>query len=212
MVRSALAGLLLTLSAAVQAQTCNCVDIGDIKRRMKEAQAALDAYGAEMQKMAEQMQRTQQPLPYTADRRKILQGRVQDALNQVSTGIQTAPVSGDNPGGTDNLCNTTINLHPSATACMRESVRRHEEHHRQECLKTRSAGAILKSIATGKDRFERNEASLIEYALEEVGGYGVEMAFLQDELTRLESSPACKPKEPRKEVRDYTAQPRRAAP
>ncbi|MFM9887646.1 MAG: hypothetical protein ACKVQT_31875 [Burkholderiales bacterium] len=154
------------------------------------------------------MQRTQEPIAYTPARRQKLQGHVQDALNKVATGrIPTAPTTGDNAGGTDNLCNMTINLHPSATACMRESVKRHEQHHRDACLKTRTVGAIAGSIVSGKDRFERNNAQLFDYATEEIGGYSTELAFLQSELARLTRSEECNPK-PKPEVRDFTAQPR----
>ncbi|MGD9954131.1 MAG: hypothetical protein AB7S87_16300 [Burkholderiales bacterium] len=198
----ALVAFLLALSPAAFAQPCQCIDQGDIKARIAEAKAAMEAYGAEIQKMSEQMMRTQSPLPYTRERREKLQGRVQGAINKVAAGrIQTAPTMGDNPGGTDNLCNVTIGLHPSATACMRESVRRHEEHHRQECLKTRTAGKIATSVRTGADRFERDGFQLTQYASEEMMGYSTEISFLEGELYRLKT--ACQPK---REVRDYTAE------
>ena len=203
--------MLLAAATPALAQPCQCVDVGDIKARIAEAQAAIQAYGTEVQKMAEQMQRTQQPIPYTPERREKLQGRVQQALNKVAAGrIATVPTMSDNPGGTDNLCNVTINLHPSATACMRESVKRHEEHHRQECLKTRTAGKIATSIKTGQDRFERDGVQLMQYAMEETGGYSAEIAFLQQEQQRL--AQACKPKPQKVEVRDYTAEQRNRTP
>jgi hypothetical protein len=162
-----------------------------------------------MQKMMEQVMRTQQPIPYTPARREMLQGRVQQAVSQVSAGrISATPsIRGENPGGTTNVCTVSINLHPSATACMRESVKRHEQHHQQECLKTLSAGGILQSVATGQDRFERGGVQLMQYAQEEIGGYAAELAFLQSELARLTRSEECNPK-PKPEVRDFSAQPR----
>jgi hypothetical protein len=200
--------LFLALPVPALAQ-CQCIDVGDIKARMKEAEAAMNAYGTEIQKMGEQMQRTQAPIPYTKERRVKLQERVQEALNKVAAGrISTAPTMGDNPGGTDNLCNVTISLSPSATACMRESVKRHEQFHRQECLKTRTAGKIGTSIATGQDRFERDGMQLMQYASEEIGGYLAELTFLNGEQTRL--AQACKP--PKPEVRDYTAEQRNRSP
>ena len=96
---------------------------------------------------------------------------------------------------------------------MRESVKRHEDHHASECRKTLTAGRVLDSVATGKDRFERNNAQLMDYAAEEIGGYTTELAFLQGELARLASSEECNPKpkpEPKPERRDFTAQPRKA--
>jgi hypothetical protein len=200
--------VLFALAAPAYAQTCGCNDIGDIKRRLAEANAAVQTYSAEMQKMVEQMQRTGDRLEYNAERRQKLQSRVQDALNKVAAGkISTTPTMGDNPGGTSNLCETTIGLHPSATACMRKSVKRHEEHHRQECLKTKSLGKTLGMAASGKDRFEADKASLVQYAMEEIGGYTAEIMFLQGELARLSNAPECKPKpKPKPEVRDYTSQ------
>jgi hypothetical protein len=190
---------------------CQCADIGDIKNRMLEANTAIQAYSTEMQKMVEQMMRTQEPLPYTPERRAKLQGRVQAALNQAMAGkLATAPApSGENPGGTSNLCTVTINVHPSTTACIRESVAKHEEYHQAQCMKTRTAGKILESVRTGKDRFERDDASLPEYAQEEIAGYTAELQFLQAELMRLSQSEECKPKQRKPELRDYTAQPRR---
>jgi len=206
---SAILVFFLALSPFSLAQTCQCIDRGDIKARIAEAQAAIQAYSEEMQKMSEQMMRTQSPLQYTPERREKLQGRVQNAINKVAAGrIQTFPTMGDNPGGTDNLCNVTINAHPSATACMRESVKRHEEHHRQECLKTRSAGKIATSIRTGKDRFERDDMPLTQYAVEELGGYQAEVNFLNQEQARL--AKACQP--PKREVIDFTAQRRSSNP
>jgi TolA-binding protein len=194
---------------AALAQPCQCIDIGDIKARSAEAQTAMKAYGDEITKMTEQIQRMQTPIAYTPDRRAKLQGRVQEALNKNASGrISTAPTMGDNPGGTDNLCNTTINIHPAATACMRESVRRHEELHRQECLKTRTAGKIATTVQTGQDRFERDGVQLMTYAYEEIQGYQTEVMFLSQEQARLEQ--ACKPKPP--PVRDYTAEQRNRSP
>ncbi|MEO8059166.1 MAG: hypothetical protein ABI671_12630 [Burkholderiales bacterium] len=201
--------LLLLAAASAQAQPCTCVDVGDIKARMAEANAANAAYAAEMQKMVEQITRTRDPIPYTPERREKLQSRVQDAVNKVAAGriSPTPSIKGENPGGTSNTCSVTINLSPSATACMKESVKRHEDHHQRECRKTLSAGKVLGGVVTGKvDRFERDGAQLIQYAQEEIGGYTTEMMFLQSELTRLAQAEECKPKPPQR--RDYTAQPR----
>jgi chromosome segregation ATPase len=202
--------LVLSAVAPVQAQPCQCIDIGDIKARMAEANAAIAAYSAEIQKMAEQIQRTRELIPYTQARRKKLQENIQPTLDRVAAGrISPTPSGGHPPGGTSNLCQIEIFLHPSATACMRESIKRHEQHHSSECRKTLSAGRVLDSAATGKDRFERTNTQLMEYAMEEIGGYTTEIAFLQSELTRLAQSEECNPKpKPRLELREYSAQPR----
>jgi hypothetical protein len=202
---------IVTVSGPAFAQPCQCIDVGDMKQRIKEAQAAINTYSTEMQKMMEQMQRTQTPLAYTKERRIKLQGHVQDALNQVAAGrIATVPTAGDNPGGTSNVCTITIGTHPSATACMRESVKRHEQHHQNECLKTASAGKFAGSLVSKQDRFERDGFLLPMYATEEIGGYSAEITFLTGELARL--AKPCEPKPKAPEVRDYTSQRRDRTP
>jgi hypothetical protein len=205
---------LAAFSGSAFAQQCQCIDVGDIKARKKEATTAIEAYGAEMNKMAEQMQRTQDPLMYTAARRVKLQENIQKALNAGVTGkrISATPVIDHNKGvaSTGNLCNVEDNFHPSMTACMRQSIMLHEGYHQSQCKKMLDAGQVLSSVKTGADRFERSNYSLVQYAMEEVGGYTEELKFLNAEEVRLAQSPACKPKEPPK--RDYTAEQRNRSP
>jgi hypothetical protein len=203
--------LFFALPAPALAQ-CQCIDVGDIKARMKEATTAIEAFHKEIVKMAEQMQRTQDPLLYTEARRIKLRDNVQAALN-TSTGNRisaTPTIEEGGPAGTGNLCVITFNLHPSTTACMRESIKRHEEHHQRECVKMLDGAKIAKAVVTGKgtDRFERSGASLIQYASEEITGYQAELTFLAGEQRRLEQ--ACKP--PKPQVRDYTAEQRNRSP
>ena len=206
---------LLSAAPSVSAQACGCPDIGDMQRRIAEATTALNAYTAEVQKMMEQTMRTRQPIAYTPERRALLQSRIQTALNNAQGGaIATAPTDGDNPGGTSNLCTISLNFHPSATACMRESVTRHEKHHQDECLKMmkRPFGGV-DQVVTGRDRFQLTGAQLSQYASEEITSYMTEITFLQGELARLQSTNECAPKpKPAPAVRDYTAQPRQRRP
>ena len=189
-------------------QACKCSDVGALKTRETEVKAALAAYQTEIQKMTEQMMRTQQSLPYTPERRQKLQGRVKQAIDTAMAGKPSpaAPADGQNPGGTDNLCNTTIN--ETIPPCMRESIAAHEQLHRDECLQTRTAGAVASSVLNGSDRFERDHRQLTDYAAEEINGYMKELMFTSSELARLKSSPDCAPKPPPQQKRDYTAQPR----
>ena len=67
----------------------------------------------------------------------------------------------------------------------------------------------MDSAISGRDRFERNRAQLMDYAMEEIGGYTTELAFLQSELSRLSRSEECNPKpKPPPELRAYSGQPR----
>ena len=203
--------VLLAFSGSAYAQ-CQCIDVGDIKARSKEAKAAIEAYGQEMGKMAEQTQRTHDPLLYTDARRAKLQGNIQKALNGVNAGriSPTPTIEGGAVASAGNLCNIVYKLHPSATACMRESIKRHEEYHQKQCQGMLSASGIAVAAATGKgtDRFERTGATLIQYASEEIGGYLEEVKFLNSEEARL--AQACKPKAP--VVRDYTSEQRNRSP
>jgi hypothetical protein len=183
--RSTLFVILLAASPTTFGQICECIDQADIKHRLAEARAAVNAYAKEMGRMVE----------YSEAERRQMQQRVQAAVNgaQVS-GISPTP-RGDpgNPGGTNSVCLTDINLSPSATACMRTDLQKHEDYHQQQCL------ARWKKL--------RPYHFLIEYAIEETTAYMQEITFLQSELARLEKSDACKPKPPQ-ERRDYTSLPR----
>ena len=203
--------VLLAFSGSAFAQ-CQCIDVGDIKARSKEAKAAIEAYGQEMNKMAEQIQRTHDPLLYTEGRRTKLQTNIQKALNGVNAGriSPTPTIEGGAVASTGNMCNVVYKLHPSATACIRESIKRHEEHHQKQCQAMLSASGVIVAAATGKgtDRFERTGASLMQYASEEISGYLEEVKFLGSEEARL--AQACKPKPA--PVRDYTAEQRNRSP
>jgi hypothetical protein len=204
----ATAAVLLAFAAPAYAQTCQCIDVGDIKRRIMEAQAIIQGYSAEIQVMAEQIARTGDPLLYTQARRKKLQENMKKVLNELPSGgrISAVPVhEGENPGGTGNLCQIEIGVHPSASACIREAVLRHEQYHQQQCQKTKSLGNSIGMFVSKQDRFEANKASLVQYAMEEIGGYSAEIMFLQGELNRLSVAPECRPK-PKPEARHYTAQ------
>ena len=215
--------LLVAASGTAFAQQCQCIDIGDIKARKKEASTAIEAYGAEMNKIAEQMQRTQDPVSYSSARREKLQKNIQAALDAKAQGgnrISATPVlihtddKGKTKGvaGTSNMCQIEDNFHPSMTACMRESIMRHEGYHQAECNRMFDAGKMLEAARTGKgtDRFERANYTLLQYGMEEVAAYTEEIKFLNAEEVRLARSPACKPKEPPK--RDYTAEQRNRNP
>ena len=182
--------------------TCKCVDMSDIKSRISESQAAIQTYRTEIKKMANQQKREGNILVYTAERREKLQGRVQLAMNAITLGSLGIDAWGKDggPGGTNNLCQVTVN--PDMTACVQESIRRHEEIHRQACLKTESLSTVAASILKGKDRFERDNSTLIAYAQEEIKGYEAELRFLNPEFTALKKR--CKPETP--PLPDYTAQ------
>jgi hypothetical protein len=182
--RSIVFVILFAASPATFGQ-CQCSDLADMKHRLAEAKAAVNAYSKEMGSVVE----------YSAAGRSQMQQRIQAAIN----GAQVAGISptprGDpgNPGGTNSVCLTDVNLSPSATACMRTDLQKHEDWHQQQCV------ARWKKL--------RPYHFMIEYAIEETTAYSLEISFLSSEIARVEKSDACKPK-PIQERRDYTSLPR----
>jgi hypothetical protein len=205
-------GILVFLAATTaRAQECHCDDVHAMELRLKEVNAAIKGFTRELAAMNEQVLRTQQPIMYTEERQAKLRGKVLDVINGEMKGETAAPrPSGTNPGETSNLCQVEINLNPSVSACIRESITRHEQYHREQCLKTRSAGAILKGVteAGQANRFVRDHFSLQQYATEEIMGYTKEIEFLSPELARLRRDCHAPPPPPQK--RDYTGQPRKS--
>ncbi|HSR10171.1 MAG TPA: hypothetical protein VLS90_01915 [Thermodesulfobacteriota bacterium] len=172
-------------SGMAGAQSCDCGDIDTIKQRIEEVQLAIATYTAQMVlTIVGNATMPADKVGYTQDWRDRVQDKVQNAMNNNMKGRKSTGAKGD----TDSACNVTNN---AKTPCMRESVRRHEEVHRQECLKTRN---ILQTMVTGEDRFQRDQASMGDFIKEEIKAYQTELEFLKNELERLEK----KCKDPKK--------------
>lgn len=187
------------------AGVCQCLDLADLKQRQQQVKVAIKTYEQEIQKMAFQMMSDRKTLDYTAARRQILQGRVQDALNQAALGHLSTGATGE----TDNLCNTTVS--DKGTPCMQESIRRHEQVHRDACLRTQTPGSIATGVAEPgkfKDRFEVQHEVMTTYAAEEIMAYSIEQGFLDQEIASLDE-PCHRPPPVQ---RDYTSQPRSPGP
>jgi hypothetical protein len=181
------------------AEPCSCSDLGDLKNRREEVRVALNVYQSEIERVNNQMMTDRKPIYYTPKLAQDIKNKVQAALNQNVAG----KLSTDASGGTDNLCDISVNEH--ATACMQQSTRAHEQVHRDRCLQTRSASSVAASISTlgeFKDRFEVQHSLLTIYAVEETNAYFTEQNFLVAEINALDAP--CKPKP--QIQRDYTSQ------
>jgi len=188
------------LPAPSEAGGCGCLDLADLKHRQDEVKIASQSFQSEITNLQNQMLKDGKPTYYTAALAQEMRDRAQGALDRNAAGKLATLADGN----TDNLCNIAVNEH--ATACIQESTRRHEQVHRDACLRTRSVSSVASSISTPgqfKDRFETNHAPLISYAVEETQGYMAEQGFLSTQISALEKS--CK-QPPAPEVkRDYTS-------
>jgi hypothetical protein len=187
--------LLLTLPRSGRASVCDCVDIGDIMQRLAEVGAAIAAYSAQMAKIVEVEEGgVTRDVPFSSVEyapilKAQVQAAVQKAIQRTVQGRKSAGAKGD----TDNACNITNN---GKTPCMRESVQRHEEVHRQACLSTRDASSMALAVLGDKrDRFLRDGFTMGQFIMEEIRGYQAEVTFLTQELAELEKR-CKKPKEP----------------
>ncbi len=195
--------ILLVLPRSGRASACDCVDIGDIKQRLAEVAAAIAAYSAQMAKTVEVEEGgVTQDVPFSSVEyapilRDQVQAAVQKAMNRTVEGRKSSGAKGD----TDNACNIT---NKGKTPCMRESVQRHEEVHRQACLSTRDASSMALAVLGDKrDRFLRDGFTMGQFIMEEIRGYQAEVTFLTQELVELEKR-CKKPKEPEPVLTRYS--------
>lgn len=161
------------------------MDLADLKHRQSEVQIASQSFQSEISRLQNQTLKDGKPTYYTPQLAQEMRDRAQAALDRNAAG--TLPTLAD--GNTDNLCNIAVN--ERATACIQETTRRHEQVHRDACLRMRSVSGLVSSVSTPghfKDRFERNHAPLIIYAVEETQGYAAEQMFLANEISALEKS------------------------
>lgn len=185
------AGFVILLAAPAQAGSCECKDIPDIEEKIEEATTAILTYTLQTALVRE---------AYTSQGRAALQAVVQSALDAVAARGHSVPAT----GGTGNLCFISID---AKTACMKESVQRHEEVHREACLKDLSLSSAWTMFRDIKDRHEVAGRTMADYGREEIEAYQAELAFLMAELERL-AKECKKPPPPPAPQRDYTSQPR----
>lgn len=146
---------------------CECNDQSDIKQKIDEIEAAIKAYQAEMGNLQGQK--------YTPQAREILNKKVQEAINQAMKGRRSLR----SRGHVNNNCDIKVD---GPTPCLKTAMGFHEEVHQQACLKTKTPEKIVESILTGKDRFERDNATMADYAEEEIAGYSAALRYLKEQL------------------------------
>jgi hypothetical protein len=178
---AAAALLVLASVPAAHAVTCECADLNPLAARAVEIQAAIAEYRKQIEVMRAEGARQGAPLQFTEERYRKLQNFVQDAINDALSKTE-GPLKGSGAVGRTlpfgcSILITNLGL----SKCLKESVMRHETHHKNEC--ERLSDSLLTQVWRGKTWQEKK--TLIQFAEEEIHAYGLELAYVKPELSRL---------------------------
>lgn len=162
-------------------ESCHCIDLGAIRRRLEEAQVAIAAYRSVLPSVPAAE-------PFTKESYGLVRPQIQTALDTHTYEYPPAgkpnvhAYGGTGPGITGGpFCSTELS--PTANACERESLDRHEAVHRRRCEIVRNS-TLAAPIAGLPDRAV---FMTLRWILEEeVEAYGAEESFLKGEIARLD--------------------------
>lgn len=186
-----LAGLSLVAIApsagAADVTQCTCKGARNVKNRLCEVRAARREYDRIASNLMAQERKSGKPLMLDGTTKDQIRDCVQEAVNSVADGGAQ-----DALGDTDPSCNVSVYAARDAlppSMCIAESVRRHEEFHRQECL-TRENGKwqrVWSSDAPIKSALidTKFAMSAVDYMAEEQAAYLMEDSDLDQTLRRL---------------------------
>jgi hypothetical protein len=149
---------------------CGCADIPAIQERIREAQAVIPLYQAEMNRL----QASTAVPPYSSQQYTGFQSTLVPVLDALAdqNGISTLA-----NGDTSMFCNVTPN--PQATVCMQSSTIKHEDVQRALC---KQHGWSL-SGGTWKQQI-----GLVAVYQDEINAYQAELDYLQPLLAALKPS------------------------
>lgn len=151
---------------------CECSDRDDIQQKIDEAEAAIRAYQSEFRNLWN--------AAYTVAGRNALNAKAQEAINKALKGRRPM----QSRGHVDNNCDIFVQ---GPTKCLQTATSAHEQVHQRECLNKKNADKILESILTGKDRYERDNFTMIMFAQEEIDGYTAALNYLKDQREKLKT-------------------------
>ncbi len=160
-----------SLSAQAQSQPCGCADKKDLIDRLNRVEMAIQEYRAQIEKMKEQEKNEGKPLMWTKERYDKLEDTVNTAMKTVKNPSANSVSAKSNGGDCDF---EEIN---APTACLRESVTRHEKVHHRGCL------AVKDSLSLNETYQMRMR--LADFAQEEIFGYLEERKFILSQLQSL---------------------------
>lgn len=169
--------------APAHALACGCADVADIRNRLCVARMAISEYErltTRTRRLEDQMDRQ---LPYSAEAKdSLVKPCVQEAVNTVHASGSKVAVAETS----DETCEVTVTRADSA--CMRESILRHENRHAAICMwrqeRREERGMFAELIARVSDPARAGQ-TLTGYMAEERSAYQSEINHLRSELTRL---------------------------
>jgi hypothetical protein len=156
-------------------EPCACPDRRDLFNRIREANAAIGAYEAEIAKMDAAETRTGKPVMFSdAAYHGQLEPAVQQALDAVTDPAANKATGRTQTGDCKVVVDPLMKNNKPVTACLRKSIETHEGWHKLTC---EDPLRIRPDYRTGM--------RLAEIARDEIQAYRAEITFA---LTQLESS------------------------
>lgn len=187
---SALA-LLLAAGDVPQAEaqsSCGCIGMRNVKNRLCETRAAQREYDRVASRFLSDEKKAGKPILLTGEIKNNIKDCLQEAMNTVSDDNAQDASGETTPSCTvEDVKSAKSHLPPSK--CIEESVRKHEEFHRQRCLerengkwqKVWNEGAPVKSALIDT----KFAMSAVDYMAEEYAAYMIEEAEMAETLRRL---------------------------
>ena len=169
------------------APECGCLAMRNVKNRLCETRAAQREYQRVAARFLADEKKEGKPILLDDNLKANIKTCVQEAVNQVWD-----RQAQDAKGETLSDCSVTVEAANSGlpnSKCIEAVVRRHEEHHRQECLtrnkdawwKVWTEGASIKSALLDT----KYAMSAVDYMAEEAAAYSMEEAELRETQRRL---------------------------
>lgn len=172
-----------------QAQSsCGCIGMRNVKNRLCETRTAMREYDRIASKFLSDEKKAGKPILLTGEIKDNIRDCLQEAINTVSDDNAQDASGETTPSCTvEDVKSAKSHLPPSK--CIEESVRRHEEFHRQRCLERENGkwqkvwndGAPVKSALIDT----KFAMSAVDYMAEEYAAYMIEEAEMAETLRRL---------------------------
>jgi hypothetical protein len=176
-------------SPEAQAQSpCGCIGMRNVKNRLCETRTAMREYDRIASRFVADEKKAGKPILLTGEIKNNIRDCLQEALNTSDDANAQDAAGETTPSCTvEPVKSTKSHLPPSK--CIEESVRRHEEFHRQRCQerengkwqKVWNEGAPVKSALIDT----KFAMSAVDYMAEEYAAYMIEEAELGETLRRL---------------------------
>jgi hypothetical protein len=155
---------------------CDCPDQFDIKSRIAEATAARNAFEKSAATRSYNDSVSGKPEMYS-DAAKAAETTAAKPAVEAATTARTAS------GETGSDCTTKIN---APSPCLRAAIQTHENVHSLTCQAMKKDGRV------GFMRDYKFQMTMVTFLRNEVAGYDAEIAYLKNEMARIQADPKCK--------------------